>query len=308
MATGAWHIRLMVVARVNGMSDFTLPGGLRVTAADDPLSPVLARFFEGYDRAFVLPDEREELEGFKACLAINESYRHAFGRTHSEMVAVIEDEGGTLLAGANFLATSIDRGPLVPPAAIALNYVFVEEAARGKGLLRKMLGVVRRLAVEALGLHPGRDQPAIFIEQNDPLRMSPEKYAADTAHSGIDQVDRMAVWAKVGARIVDFPYIQPPLSPQQQADDSLVYAAVDYPSDAVDAGLLRDHLESFFAISVLKGAQEAPGGVAGTQLAALAAGPPLVPLIAMEPGLARLRVDGAGGHASFRDLARAEAR
>lgn len=283
---------------------FVLPGGVRVTASADPASPVLRRFFEGYDRAFVLPDEREELDGFEKCLALNATHRHAFGRTHCELVAVLEDEAGTRLGGINFLATAIDR-PEAPPAAVALNYVYVEEAARGRGLLRQTLSAVRSLALTALGLDLEGPPPAIFIEQNDPLRLTPEEYAEDTAHSGLDQVDRLAIWARVGARVVDFPYVQPALSADQQPDDGLIYAAVDYPGPAVDAGLLHDHLESFFAISVLKGEAEPPGGAASRQIAALTGRAAPVPLLPMEPALHRLRMGrGVEGFDSFRDLAR----
>lgn len=290
----------------NQLIRLDLGNGVYVTASDDAASPVLARFFSGYDRAFVLPDEREELGGFEACLALNRSHRHAYGRTHSELVAIFEDEGGTLLGGANFLATAIDRGAHLPPAAVALNYVYVEEAARGRGLLRIILGAVRDLALVALGLDRDGPPPAIFIEQNDPLRLTPEEYAADTAHSGTDQIDRLAIWARVGTRIVDFPYVQPALSEGQQADDGLIYAAVGYPGESVDPGLLHDHLQSFFGISVLKGAADAPGGVATAQLAALAACRAPVRLLPMEPALAWLR----GGRPtedfdSFRALAAA---
>jgi GNAT superfamily N-acetyltransferase len=293
----------------NRLIRLDLPGGIRVTASDDPASPVLTRFFAGYDRAFVLPDEREELDGFEACLALNTSHRHAYGRTHSELVAIFEDESGTLLGGANFLATAIDRGPALPSAAVALNYVYVEEAARGRGLLRLALAAVRQLARIALGLAPDGPAPAIFIEQNDPLRLTAEEYAADTAHSGTDQVDRLAIWARIGTRIVDFPYVQPALSAGQQPDDGLIYAAVDYPGDAVDAGLLHDHLESFFGISVRKGEAEAPGGVAAAQLAALAARRAPVALLPMEPAIAWLRGGrAADGFDSFRTLATAAAK
>ena len=283
---------------------FVLPGGVRVIASADPASPILRRFFSGYDRAFVLPDEREDLAGFEKCLALNRTHRHALGRTHCELAAVLEDEAGTLLGGANFLATAIDRDG-APPAAVALNYVYVEEAARGRGLLRQTLSAVRTLALTALDLDPEGPPPAIFIEQNDPLRLTAEEYAEDTAHSGLDQVDRLAIWARVGARVVDFPYIQPALSAGQQPDDGLIYAAVDYPGEAVDAGLLHDHLESFFAISVLKGEIEPPGGAAAGQIAALTGRAAPVPLLPMEPALDWLRAGrSAEGFESFRDLAR----
>lgn len=288
--------------------EFILPGGVRVTASGDPASPVLKRFFEGYDRAFVLPDEREDLVGFETCLAMNRTHRHAMGRTHSEMVAVLEDEGGALLGGINFLATTIDR-PGTPPAAVALNYIYVEEASRGRGLLRQALTAARTLALEALDLDPQGAAPAMFIEQNDPLRLTSEEYAADTGHSGLDQVDRLAIWARVGARIVDFPYVQPALSVDQQPDDGLAYAAIAYPGEAVDAGLLHDHLQSFFAISVLKGRSEAPDGLAdgaaSRQLAALAGRTAPVPLLDMAPALDWLRAGrSTEGFESLRDLAR----
>ncbi len=51
---------------MNSLIKLDLPDGVRALATEDPGSPVLTRFFAGYDRAFVLPDEREELEGFEA--------------------------------------------------------------------------------------------------------------------------------------------------------------------------------------------------------------------------------------------------
>lgn len=285
-------------------TEFVLPGGVRVRATDDPASPLLDRFFEGYDRAFVLPDEREELEGFQACLALNRTHRHDFGRTHSEQVAVLEDERGERLGGINFLATAVGEGVAARPA-VALNYVYVEHAARGRGLLRQCLTAVGALAPAVLGLGSDAPPAAVFVELNDPLRLTPEAYALDTERTGLDQVDRLAIWARMNARVVDFPYVQPALSEHQRADDSLIYAAVDVPEAGVSPALLHDHLQSFFAISVLKGRAEPPGGAGGRQLAALSDRSEPVPLLDMTPALDWLRsgrpVDGFN---SFRDLAR----
>lgn len=282
---------------------FVLPGGVRVTSTDDPASPLLERFFEGYDQAFILPDEREDLAGFEACLALNRTHRHVFGRAHSEQVAVLEDQHGTRLAGVNFLATLIGEGPNAR-AAVALNYVYVEDAARGRGLLRQCLAAVRIMAPNVLGLDA--DAPsAVFIELNDPLRLTPEAYALDSGHTGLDQVDRLAIWARMGARVVDFPYVQPALSDDQQPDDSLIYAAIDFPCAAIDPRLLHDHLESFFGISVLKGRAEPPGGAGGRQLAALKGRTEPVTLLDMAPALDWLRAwRSTAGFDSFRDLAR----
>ncbi|GGB69875.1 hypothetical protein [Blastomonas aquatica] len=296
----------MTVKSINPLLTLNIADGVRALASDDPRSPVLMRFFAGYDRAFVLPDEREELAGFEACLALNGEYRHAFGRVHSELVTVFEDDAGNLLGGANFLATSMQRGAALPPAAVALNYVFVETEARGRGMLRKILAAVQQFALAALELDRENAVPAMFIEQNDPLRLTAAEYATDTKHSGLDQVDRLAIWSRVGARVVDFPYVQPALSATQRADDGLIYAVIDYPGPSVDAGMLHDHLQSFFAISVLKGKLDRPDGSATGQLAALAARTEAVALLPMEPALALLRAGGpTGKYDSFRALAKA---
>src|SRR5690606_33167072 len=92
----------------------------------------------------------------------------------------------------------------------------------------------------------------LFVELNDPLLMDARAYALDSEVAGIDQFDRVAVWARLGARILDFDYVQPPLSPGQSADTGLMLGVVDPPAPRLDACILGGHLERFFAISVLK--------------------------------------------------------
>ena len=249
----------------------TLDDGSLIEATARPDSPVLERFFAGYDRAFVLPDEKETLQGFRDCLALNLGQRHAFGRTHCELAVTLSSKEAHLLGGANFLATAHPGQPEAPRVTVALNYLYVDRAVRGRGLLRKILAIVRTLAPRSVGLDGEKSAlpAAVFIELNDPLKMTAEHYRRDTEHSGLDQVSRLAIWSKVGARILDFPYVQPPLSSGQAPDDGLAYAALDYPSDTVPAAVLHDHLQSFFAISVLKGRLPECDATAATQLQAL---------------------------------------
>lgn len=287
-----------------------LDGGLLLRATDRADAPLLEHFFAGYDKAFVLPDEREELDGFRACLAINPQSRHRFGRTHSELVMVVDDAGtGELLGGANFLATRIDDAPAGhPPVAVALNYLFVEQAARGRGLSRVLKGAVGELANAAVDAPADAPPPALFIEQNDPLKLTDEEYAADSAHAGIDQVDRMAVWVRLDARLVDFPYIQPALSAGQESDDGLAYAVMNFPGDALDPEWFAAHLESFFGISVLKGGDPVGDPAAGPQLAALRAladDRGQVPLLPMQPAIDALRtLPNRPKDVTFREFAR----
>ena len=285
-----------------------LDEGLVVRGTERPDSSILDDFFAGYDRAFVLPDEREELEGFRTCLALNPLCRRRFGRRHRELVLVVNTADGHLLGGANFLTTYIEAPPPGhPPVAVALNYIYVQNAARGRGLSRLLLDVVARLANRAVDLPDGAHWPAMFIEQNDPLRLTEAEYAADSSHAGIDQIDRLALWARRGARLIDFPYVQPALSADQAPDDGLIYAAVRFPLDEIDAEYFRAHLESFFGISVLKGRPPLEDPVAGEQLlllAEMARKGETVALRAMEPALARLRALAPLPRAySFREFA-----
>jgi GNAT superfamily N-acetyltransferase len=271
-----------------------LPGGMILRASTFAGSPLVEHFFAGYDRAFVLPDEREEIEGFRACLALNQTLPLAFGRRHRELVLTLEAADGTLLGGANFLATAMTASG-GPPISIALNYAYVERAARGRGMLRLLVDAVGRVASLALSGRADGPAPAIFIEQNDPLRLSDADYAADTAHAGIDQIDRLAIWARLGARMVDFPYVQPALSSDQDCDDGLIYAALAFPDNSVPSLWLHDHLQSFFGVSVCKGKPLEDDAAAMAQLAALSSRADPVALLSVDAAITALKARGRSG-------------
>lgn len=280
-----------------------LADNLGLWASENPASPILKAFFAGYNRAFVLPDERENISGFVDCLRLNQTLPSLFGRRHSEQVLVVTRDDGTLLGGANFLATGM-TAPGGPPVSIALNYVFVEAAARGQGLTRVLINAAQRMAALALTDGDGGPEPAVFIEQNDPLTLSEAEYAADTAHAGIDQVDRLAIWASLGARLVDFPYVQPALSADQEPEFGLIYAALRFPGSSIPSAWFHDHLQSFFGVSVRKGAPLAEDPVSMSQLDALAGRAEPVRLIEVESAIAKLKADGRpAGAINFRQFA-----
>jgi hypothetical protein len=221
-------------------------------------------------------------------------------------VVTLSSAGADLVGGANFLATVHRRPGAAPRVTVALNYLYVDAASRGRGLLRKMLAIVRNLAPRSVGLDGKKNAlpAAVFIELNDPLKMTADQYRRDTEHSGLDQVARLAIWSRVGARILDFPYVQPPLSSGQAPDDGLAYAALDYPGDTVPAAVLHDHLQSFFGISVLKGRSPECDATAATQLQALRQREQPVRLLDIAHILDVLRSDFARTrrHRSLRDM------
>lgn len=237
--------------------------GLRLSTAIDADGAVFARFFAGYDKAFVLPNEKEDEEGFRRCFALNfgDDYARlsALYGPYSE-VCLIAEKDGVEIGGANFIAMPIDAETV----SANLNYIYVNQAARGQGhLARLVAGVNETLAA----LFPGRARTLVFVEQNDPFRMSAEDYRRDTEFTGLDQFDRLRIWAKLGARVVDFPYAQPPLSAEQGADDTLVYSMLG--AETLRACALEAHLTRFFGVSVLKGADLESNAAAREQLGVL---------------------------------------
>ncbi len=279
--------------------------GLRLDVTSDPSSPIVARFFEGYDRAFVLANEKEGLEGFKTCLALNHEplYRALHDRygPFRELVLVATDLATSqVIGGANFIAYPL-QGSEGTRLCANLNYVYSDPSQRRRGYLRRLVAAVGEVVdglFPSLLSGPGpavASAPLIFLEQNDPLRLSPEQYAHDTQHSGIDQVDRIGIWAKLGARILDFPYVQPPLSVEQAADRTLLYSVLGATQAELDPAVLRQHLTRFFGISVLKGKDPTVDASAAEQFALLAeleARGAKVALLDANPWLAQLPPPG----------------
>jgi hypothetical protein len=307
------------------------PSGLLIEASTGSGDGVLDQFYQDYDAAFVLENEKEGRDGFVECLALNGAAAYAglaarFGAFREYVLIARDRSGGPRIGGANFIAF-----PLQEPAAagavgagllsVNLNYVFINPPARRRGyfkrLVRDLPEIARRLfaATNAADLpRPwrvsagGSPQTLAFLEQNDPCRMSREEYERDTRYTGLDQIARIGIWSRLGARIVDFPYVQPPLSASQAADHNLLLAVLGADGSALSACLLGDHLRRFFAISVLKGADPLREPVAARQLQTLQAACaehraiPLVPAHRLEQMLSRGLPEAVPRPASLRDL------
>jgi GNAT superfamily N-acetyltransferase len=263
---------------------FRSTGGLLIRAADDSAGATFADFYAGYDRAFTLPAEKEERAGFVECLALNRG--PAFRRVCAELgpfreLVLVAEVAGQPVGGANVFAAPLPEHGVV---AINLNYVYVLPGRRGRGLLRGLVAAGREL-VE--WLFPG-PAPVIFLELNDPLLLSAQQYAADTAAAGVDQFDRVVIWSRLGVRIIDVDYVQPPLSPAQPADDSLMLGVLAEPGFRLGGALLAEHLRRFFAVSVLKTGDLTGNESAAAQVRAARARPEIA-LLDPAPELDRLR-------------------
>lgn len=246
--------------------------GLRLELTTRYGSRVFDQFFDAYDKAFVLPAEKEERSGFQAALDLNhgEPYQRLSRRfgPFREVCLTVHD-GEQFVGGANFFATICSAADGTPAPTSSLNYIFVEQGTRGKGYLKRIITAIQALVPCLFKADEPLAQGLMFVEQNDPFRMTPEQYGLDTKVSGIDQFDRLSIWGRAGARIVDHVYVQPPLSADQEADDTLALSVIGASGAGISACVLRDHLVRFFAISVLKGIEELDEDGALAQLQSL---------------------------------------
>lgn len=232
----------------------------------------LERFYSAYDAAFVLPDEKEDLDGFRACLDLN--YGASFDRLsalygpYREIVILLTaGADGPALGGANFIAFAGDG----TDPTISLSYIFVAASERRSGYFSRLMSLVAAEAKGAFSWSGEPPAPLIFIEMNDPVTMAREDYALDSAHAGLDQIDRLRIWERRGARLVDMPYRQPPLSAQHSADADLLLGVLGTTGDSLGACALYRHMLRFFGVTVLKGSDPAASPVAVAQLEGLSA-------------------------------------
>lgn len=263
---------LNIASGYSGYKSWTRPVREQVTlhATTDPASPLLAAFFEEYDKAFVLPEEKEELAGFQACLALNGDadftrLQSLYGPFREPVLVLQDDRSGAVIGGANFCVFALPGLSDSVNLSCNLNYIFIAEEFRGKGWFRHLADLVTRECRLMFG--SSTSVPLVFVELNDPLRLTEEQQRADRARSGLDQWDRLSIWARLGARWVDYRYTQPPLAPTDRSDEGyLIYAVLNAQENLLSAGLLEAHLRRFFAISVLKGAPVEACAVAMAQL------------------------------------------
>jgi GNAT superfamily N-acetyltransferase len=238
-----------------------------------PYAPTVGQFYDEYVRVFVLPDERESLSGFRDCLRLNgpdgETIHARFGPSR-EYVGLLRGPGNEIAAGLNFICFPMPR--LGNVMTCHSNYVFILPAWRGRGLLRRIYQIMENVCREyaaVCGL-AGNVTLISFGEQNDPFRMTLEAFERDSEATSINQFDRIAVWRRLGARVLAFPYVQPALSLDGDPDTTL-FLRILLSNEArqakctrvlpVDPRIIHEHLLRFFAITVLKG-RVAPEDVA----------------------------------------------
>ncbi len=241
-------------------------GALHVGLTTKPYSRVVDTFCREYKTAFLFPKDRETRSGLRLCLSLNgaagDAVHKRFGPSR-EYVAVLLDSDGTVAGGMNFICFPMNdvRGSMT----VHTTYVFVTPSWRGRGLLRRVYRTIEDVA-RAYGRQCGLPDAMemLFVgEQKDPFSMTLEGFRAAAEADGVDAFDRLAMWGQLGARMLLFRYVQPPLTPGGLPDTTLFLRvlfreelsdpAPDMQARGVDPKVLKEHLRRFFGISVAKG-------------------------------------------------------
>lgn len=190
---------------------------LKITVTSS-VDSTLDKFYPAFDLCFDGPDSKETYHGFRTCLYLNDdiSLQLKYG-PFQEMIMICESSDG-VIGGSNFIWFEFEHF-----YTIHLNYIFVNEEHRRKGILKKMLNEIMAMSNKA-------GKPVtLFLEINDP--------------------ENHIIWGHLGAKILDIDYIQPSISLSTTSEPMSLGVLGDF----VSYDMLYSHLYNFFSTSVLKG-------------------------------------------------------
>lgn len=232
--------------------------GLSFVDISEPGTLLLEEGYRLYAQIFTLPEEREPLEGFRTVLRFNDSefVQSEFGPLR-ELVTLALDKAGRAVGLANYILYAYPGGIGEFHGSCQLNFVCVATEHRGQGLAAVLLQHMEMLAVQFASEQTGEAAPRLLLtcEQNNPTRMTPGQLGEDKLAAGIDAYRRLAWWQGQGYRRLDFPYAQPPLSPDHEPCTYIDYYGRVVPqtgSAPVPSALLLEHIRRFFFVSAGK--------------------------------------------------------
>jgi GNAT superfamily N-acetyltransferase len=236
------------------LSDFKL---LEVS---EPNDAILEPFYDLYSQVFTLEEEREPIEAFRAILDMNsrKDVQCDFG-PYCEYITVAKAPDDRVIALANYILYAYPGKANEFSGSSQLNFICVAPDVRGQGIAAHLLRFLEKRVGEFASAHTGDPSPRAFItiEQNNASRMTREQRECDEAAAGISSERRNTWWRRQGYRQLEFPYVQPPLSKDQEACRYIDYYArlIGVGSaeiNSLPAAQLLEHLRRYFFVSVGK--------------------------------------------------------
>lgn len=169
---------------------------------------LLGRFYTSlYVAEFPDPDERESLENMERYLRLKSEGWYGQNNYH---ILIMN-------AGDDLVAASISDY-LADANAGVIEFLVVALPWRRRGIGGKMLAWTEETLAADAHRHSGKPLACIAAEMNNPFREG-------TVADNLDPFDRAVIWTKWDYRVIDFPYVQPALSENQQPVTHLVLTA-----------------------------------------------------------------------------------
>jgi len=211
-------------------------------------------FYALYAAMFPLVDEREPPEEFFRILSFNENLeiQESYGPYREIVAAVRAWDAGPIVGGHVFGVTSspahLQAGI---PASVQGIYTFLHERYRGLVPMRDFIAFAQETACSTFG-QANPKKTVIFLEVNNPLRMTEAEIAADVESSGLHPARRYMFWFRCGFRPLDMHYVQPRLRDDAQPVRYLDLFCSRNDAMTIPAAVVLSHLHAFCSVSVLK--------------------------------------------------------
>lgn len=185
-------------------------------------SPTDRERFERFIAELYIPgfpdeDERESPENMLEYLRLRAA--GWYGANNYHILLLTEDSRPVAAAVSDYLA--------IPNTGV-IEFLIVGEDCRGKGYGRQLFHATEELLREDAHRNQQPDLAAIVIELNDPFRVAPP-------NDNYDPFERARIWDRWGFGRLNFPYVQPALSDDQEPVRCLILGAKPFRSDLKSA-------------------------------------------------------------------------
>lgn len=190
--------------------------------------PRFDRFIdELYIPGFPDEDERESPENMLEYLRLRAA--GWYGANNYHILLLTENDRPVAAAVSDYLA--------IPNTGV-IEFLIVSDDCRGKGYGRQLFNATEALLRDDAQRNHQPDLAAIVIELNDPFRVAPP-------NDNYDPFERTRIWDKWGFGRLNFPYVQPALSEDQEPVRCLILGAKPFRPDlksAIPSDLVREIL------------------------------------------------------------------
>jgi GNAT superfamily N-acetyltransferase len=207
--------------------------GLRAILREvtDPADPRLAKLATLLNATFPDPHTVLGLDRMQEFLQANladvpagtSSEERLVGRTSRQFRVLVVEHDATVVGGTIFSYVAKSNCGFS-------EYIVADTANRGRGLGRRLFNA-RKAVLDAEARSHGYAQcRGLFIEVDNPER-TPSAFVEAERETALDTWQRLRMFAHLGFRRVDAPYVQPPLAPGKQAIDYLDLLFAPWASD-----------------------------------------------------------------------------